>query len=147
MKLQQTLRQAGIIPNARVIYRVAELKGLLGSGRLPEDILRKLKLLPEHQSRQTLHLHILARALCGSYASGNPLPEPLNTLAHYSLAYLWEENDEISDDGHNGLTDDLRVTARVAKHAKNELDTLVLKSRRHLIQERWSYGHAAIRAF
>lgn len=137
MKIHHTLRNAGIIPNDRVIQRMSELKGILGTGKLPADLLQKLESLPEHQRRPTSVLPVVAEALKQHQSGGPRLPEPLSTLAHYTLAYLWEEHDDISDTWCNGFADDLRVMAQVSNHAKRDLDDLRLKSRRTLIQKGW----------
>jgi hypothetical protein len=144
MKTHLILRQAGLAPNDRVIQRISELKGVLRTGKLPADLLQKLESLPEHQRRQTSILPLMAEALRGHHSGGSRLPEPLAALAHYTLAYLWEEHDDISDTWCNGFADDLRVMAQVSRHSKRDLDDLRLKSRRTLIQEGWSNGHAAL---
>ncbi len=98
MQLHRILRQAGIIPNDRVIHRITELKGFLRTGRLPNDLLQKLNPLHEHQCRQAWALPMMAEALRRHHSGGPRLPEPLASLVHYTLAYLWEEHDDISDE-------------------------------------------------
>jgi hypothetical protein len=143
-KIYRTLRQAGLAPNERVIQRISELKGILRTGKIPGDLVRKLESLPENQYRLRSILPLLTEALRAHYSGGSRLPEPIDSLAHYTLAYLWEEHDDISDTWSNGFADDHRIMAQVSSHAKQDLDDLRLKSRRTLIQEEWSNGHSAL---
>lgn len=146
MKIHHTLRTAGIIPNDRVIQRMSELKGILGTGKLPVALTQKLESMPSHQIRHASILPFLAGCLREHHLGMVRLQEPLASLALYTLAYLWEEHDDISDAWCNGFADDLRVMAKVSNHAKRDLEDLRLKSRRSFIQRRWSNGHAALRA-
>ena len=104
------------------------------------DLVLKLDSLQAHPPGKVSHLPMIAEAVRLHHARGPRLSEPLASLAIYTLAYLWEENDDVSDTWADGYDDDLRVMAQVARHAKREIGDLVLKSRRSVILERWSRG-------
>jgi hypothetical protein len=143
MKNRRTIRRAGVIPNDRVIQRRSELKGILRTGKLAAELIQKFESIREHQRRHTSILPVIADALREHHSGGSSLPEPLTSVAHHTLAYLWQEHDDISDTWCNGFADDLRVMAQVSSHAKPDLDDLPLKFHRPPTHEEWINGHAA----
>lgn len=140
MTLYRTLQDAGLTPNDRVIQRVAELRGSLRTGKVPAALLQKLGLLPQHPGHQASLLPVITEALRAHHSAvrGSRLEEPFASLADYMLAYFWEEHDDISDSLRKGFDDDLQVLAQVYRHAKRDLDDLLLRSRRPFIQEDWN---------
>jgi hypothetical protein len=140
MNLYRTLQDAGLTPNDRVIQRVADLRGSLKTGKVPADLLQKLGSLPQRPGHQASLLPVITGALRAHHLGvpGSRLEEPFASLADYTLAYFWEERDDISDSLREGFEDDLKVLAQVYRHAKRDLDDLLLRSRRPFIQEDWN---------
>lgn len=137
MPLRRPLQNAGLTPNDRVIQRVADLRGSLKTGKVPADLLQKLGLLPQRPGHKASLLPVITGALRAHHLGvrGSRLVDPFASLADYTLAYFWEEHDDISDSLREGFEDDLQVAAKVHRHAKRDLDDRLLKSRRPLIQE------------
>jgi hypothetical protein len=103
-------------------------------------LLQKLGLLPQRPGHKASLLPVITGALRAHHSGGcgSRLVEPFASLADYTLAYFWEEHDDISDSLGKGFEDDLQVLAKVYRHAKRDLDDLLLKSRRPFVQEDWN---------
>jgi hypothetical protein len=140
--LVRTLSDLGLHRSGGALDRIDTLTDSIRSGRLPQDLDRKVVgFFPDSNVRAFVphpRLEVLVKSIT-SHHDGQRRFGRVESLAlvSYAVSYFWEDQDQHPDRYVAGLADDWTVIDRVYGALKRELDDYRLWSRRAFIQNEW----------